>query len=190
MKRLFLLFLFTLVAAVPVLAETAQPAKDNTAAPAPGGMSMPGMQTGQYPTQSQPTWPMPMQGQWGQYPQTAGMGGMGCGGMNMGAMGGMGCGGMGMGGMNMGGMGMQTSAQQMGHYMDQGLTMRDTLFILSMQDALQLVMDMARIQEKMMESASAREKEKLRKEIEQLRDRTKKVMQDYRGYMAGQISNQ
>jgi hypothetical protein len=173
MQKIVLLFLLIVVVTVPALAETTQtkeaPAPQKTAS---GDASMPMVQGGQSMTQVQPNWPM--QGQWGQYPQMSGMGGMGCGGMGMGGM----------------GMGMQSYQPQLGHNMDQGLTMRDTLYIISMQDALQLVLDMARIQEKVMGNVSAREKEALRREIEQLKEKTKKLMQEYRGYISGHMNNQ
>lgn len=123
------------------------------------------------------------------------MGGMGCmmSGMNgmsgMGGMNGMGMGnmrGMGMGGM---GMGMPNAQPAMGHTMDQGLTMKEVVYIVSMQDALQLMTEMIRIQEKLLDNTNPN-KDALRKELAQVKEKTAKLIADYRGMMTNQTRSE
>ena len=128
-----------------------------------------------------------------------GMGGCGMmgnmGGMGMGNMGGMGMGNMGMGGMGMGGMNMPQGTMNMpqsglGHTMDQGLTMKEIVFIVSMQDALQLMSDMIRIQEQLMDaSTSSQKKTELRQDLAQVKEKTRKLIADYRGMLTNQVKS-
>lgn len=99
-----------------------------------------------------------------------GYGGMGCGGMS-GMMGGM---------MGQGGMGMN---------MDQPMTMREILYILSMQDTLQIVKDVLSIQEKILTSNSQKDKGALLKEIKSAQERLTKLLSDYRGMLTGKIKS-
>lgn len=120
------------------------------------------------------------------------MGGMGCmmnGMSGMGGMNGMGMGnmgGMGMGGM---GMGMPNTQPAMGHTMDQGLTMKEVVYIVSMQDALQLLTEMIRIQEKLLDNTNPN-KDALRKELAQVKEKTAKLISDYRGMMTNQTRSE
>jgi hypothetical protein len=132
--------------------------------------------------QNFPTQPAIGQGAWQGYQQApmTGMGGMGC-------MGGM----SGMGGMgNMMGGGMNMSASGMGHNMDQGLTMREVLYIMSMQDALQAITDMIQVQEKLMGSVSPAERESIRQELKRIKEKTRKIAMDYRGVLSGQLRSE
>jgi hypothetical protein len=105
-----------------------------------------------------------------------GGGGMGMGG-NMGNMGGMG---MGMGGMN------RSSQTGVGHTMDQGLTMKELVFIVSMQDTLQVMNEMIQIQEKLMDGGSPK-KDALKQQLANAKEKTKKLIADYRGMLTSQI---
>ncbi len=86
----------------------------------------------------------------------------------------------GMTGMNMG------MNQQMSHSMTQELTMKDIMHLLTMQDLLQVLADMIQVQEKMASAGSSREKVALKKELAEIRERTKKIMSEYRGMIVGQ----
>lgn len=136
-----------------------------------GGQQMLMPQSGQFQAGQQ----MPM-------PQMSQMGG--CGMMGGGMGGGMMGGGMGRGMM---GGGMQMDQSGMSDLMTQGMTMKDIVQIISMQDMLQIMMDMTRIQEKMANASSSREKEVLRKELEEVREKTKKLMSELRGMITGQM---
>lgn len=121
--------------------------------------------------------------------------GMGCGMMgNMGGMGNMGMGmgnmGMGMGGMNMPQGNMTMPQSGLGHTMDQGLTMKEIVFIVSMQDALQLMSDMIRIQEQLMDTnTSNQKKDDLKQDLAQIKEKTRKLMADYRGMLTNQVKS-
>ncbi len=97
-------------------------------------------------------------------------------------MGGMGC--M-MGGMNMSGMSGMGGTGGMGHTMDQGLTMREIVYIVSMQDALQVLNDIIQFQEKVIENAGPK-KEGMRKELAQMKEKTQKLASDYRSILTSQ----
>jgi hypothetical protein len=133
----------------------------------------------QPPLQSFPNQPAIGQGTWQSYPQApvTGMGAMGC-------MGGMG----GMGHMMGGGMNMSTSS--MNHNMDQGLTMREVLYIMSMQDALQAITDLIQVQEKLMGSVTPAERESVRQELKRIKEKTRKIALDYRGVLSGQLRSE
>ena len=114
--------------------------------------------------------------------------GMGCG--MMGNMGGMGNMGMGMGNMGMGTGGMNMPQSGLGHTMDQGLTMKEIVFIVSMQDALQLMSDMIRIQEQFMDTnTSNQKKDELKQDLAQIKEKTRKLMADYRGMLTSQVKS-
>ncbi len=103
---------------------------------------------------------------------------------------GMGCmmGGMPMGGMNgMSGMSGISATGGMGHTMDQGLTMREIVYIVSMQDALQVLSDMIQFQERVIESTGPK-KDDLRKELAKMKDKTQKLSSDYRAILTSQTS--
>lgn len=103
-----------------------------------------------------------------QMPMMCGMmGGMG----NMGTMG------------NMSGMGNSS----LSHNMDQGLTMREILYIVSMQDTLQAMQDMVRIQEKLVAGVNPDDRDSIRKEMDQINDRLKKLVSDYRGIITSRV---
>jgi hypothetical protein len=129
--------------------------------------------------QNFPPQPAIGQGAWQGYQQapTTGMGGMG----GMGCMGGMG---------SMMGGGMNMSASGMNHNMDQGLTMREVLYIMSMQDALQAITDMIQVQEKLMGNVSPAEKESARQELKRIKEKTRKIALDYRGVLSGQLRSE
>lgn len=71
--------------------------------------------------------------------------------------------------------------------MDPGLTVREVLYILSMQDAMRLLTDMIEVQEKLMGNISPAEKEPIRKELMRIREKTRKIGQDSRGVLSGQL---
>ena len=108
---------------------------------------------------------------------------MGATGMSCPMMSGMG----GMGGMN-NMSGMSVGMGGMGHTMDQGLTMKEIVYIISMQDALQVVNDMLRIQEKLLDSQTPN-KDDLRRQLAQLGEKTRKLMADYRGMLTSQVKS-
>jgi hypothetical protein len=114
-----------------------------------------------------------------------GMGGMMGSGMGGGCMGGMG---NAMGSGNMGGMMGNTmggTAGGMGMNMDQPMTMREILYILSMQDALQIIKDVLSIQGKILESDRGQDKKALLRDLKSAQDRLTKLSGDYRGMIAG-----
>ena len=55
-----------------------------------------------------------------------------------------------------------------------------------MQDILQLIADLTRIQEKMAQASSGREKEAVRKELAQVREKSAKLIAELRGMITGQ----
>jgi len=79
----------------------------------------------------------------------------------------------------MGAMGTRT--------MDQGLTMREVLYILSIQDALQVMAELLAIQEKLVAEPKAAEKESLRKELARIKEQARKISADYREVLSGQL---
>ena len=113
-----------------------------------------------------------------------GSGGMGCGGMT--GMSGM----MGMGGQPnaMGNMPLGTGGTTMN--MDQPLTMREILYILSMQDAIQMIKDLVRLQQKALEGNSPKGKPALVKELKGIEERLAKLLSDYRVMLSGKIRNE
>jgi hypothetical protein len=75
----------------------------------------------------------------------------------------------------------------MGRTMDQGLTMREVLYILSLQDALQVMTELLAIQEKLLADPKASEKESLRKELTRIKGLARKISADYREVLSGQL---
>jgi sulfite reductase beta subunit-like hemoprotein len=90
-----------------------------------------------------------------------------------------------------GGMGAMTgnamggASAGMGMNMDQPMTMREILYILSMQDALQVLRDVLSIQERLLESNRPDDKKALLRELKNAQDRLTKLSSDYRGMIAG-----
>jgi hypothetical protein len=82
---------------------------------------------------------------------------------------------------SMGGMGST------GRSSDQGLTMREVLYILSLQDALQVMTELLAIQEKLLADPKASEKESLRKELTRIKGQVRKISADYREVLSGQL---
>lgn len=150
--------------------------------PAPGGPGTqgPGPWTSQQPVQG-PGWGWGAQ-QPGMNPMMGGgMGGM-TGGGCMGGMMGSSMGG-GMGAMTGNAMGGASAGMAMN--MDQPMTMREILYILSMQDALQVLKDVLSIQERILESNRPDDKKALLRELKNAQDRLTKLSSDYRGMIAG-----
>jgi hypothetical protein len=81
---------------------------------------------------------------------------------------------------------MMAPQSGMGDNMDPGLTVREVLYIMSMQDAMQLLTDMIEIQEKLMGKVSPVERESIRHELKRIREKTRKIGLDYRGVLSGQ----
>jgi len=75
----------------------------------------------------------------------------------------------------------------MGRSTDQGLTMREVLYILSIQDALQVMTELLAIQEKLLADPKASEKESLRKELTRIKGLARKISADYREVLSGQL---
>jgi hypothetical protein len=82
---------------------------------------------------------------------------------------------------SMGGMG------GMGRSMDQGLTMREVLYVLSIQDALQVMTELLAVQEKLLADPKGAEKEHLRKELARIKEQARKITGDYREVLSGQL---
>jgi hypothetical protein len=64
--------------------------------------------------------------------------------------------------------------------MDLGLTAREVFYILSMQDAMQLLTDMILIQEKLISGVGPAEKESIRQDLKRIREALRKIGSDYR----------
>jgi len=71
--------------------------------------------------------------------------------------------------------------------MDLGLTVREVLYILSMQDAMQLLTDMIEVQEKLMGKVNPAEREPIRQELKRIRENMRKIGLDYRALLSGQL---
>jgi hypothetical protein len=85
------------------------------------------------------------------------------------------------------GPGTSMSGGSMGRSTDQGLTMREVLYILSLQDALQVMTELLAIQEKLLADPKASEKESLRKELTRIKGLVRKISADYREVLSGQL---
>jgi hypothetical protein len=79
---------------------------------------------------------------------------------------------------------------ELGHNMDQGLTMREVFYIMSMQDALQAVREMIQIQEKLMGAVSPAERGSIRQELKRVQENTRKIALDFRGVLAGRMRSE
>lgn len=79
------------------------------------------------------------------------------------------------------------SMGSMGHSMDHGqeLTLKDILTYMSMNDILQLLSDMIRIQEKMADTLTNRERAVLKKELMGIKDKTEKLILENRIMISG-----
>ncbi|MFB3884239.1 MAG: hypothetical protein ACE144_03360 [Thermodesulfobacteriota bacterium] len=170
MRRTFILFWILFVSCGAAFAQTPQQqvtARPQETIPVPGPPT--GVQGGPF-NQPNPSWMNQGMMQGGQsmqmMPMRCGMGNM-------------------MGNMMSGSMPM--NQPEMSHNMDQGLTMRDILYILSMQDALQVIAEVVQIQEKLMAATNSRDKEVLRKEMDGIKEKTKNLLSDYRKMISGQI---
>jgi hypothetical protein len=74
--------------------------------------------------------------------------------------------------------------------MDPGLSVREVLYIMSMQDAVQLLTDMIEVQEKLMGKISPAERESIRQELKRIRENTRKIGLEYRGVLSGQLRSE
>jgi hypothetical protein len=81
----------------------------------------------------------------------------------------------------------QQPMASMGRPTEQGLTMREVLFVLSLQDALQVMTELLVIQEKLLSDPKAPEKESLRKELTRIKGQVRKISADYREVLSGQL---
>ena len=81
----------------------------------------------------------------------------------------------------------QQPMASMGRPTEQGLTMREVLFVLSLQDALQVMTELLAIQEKLLSDPKAPEKESLRKELTRIKGQVRKISADYREVLSGQL---
>ncbi len=84
-------------------------------------------------------------------------------------------------------MGTMCSMGSMGHSMDHGeeLTLKDILTYMSMNDILQLLSDMIRVQEKMADTLTKQERAALKKELMGLKDKTEKLILENRSMISG-----
>ncbi len=69
---------------------------------------------------------------------------------------------------------------------DQGLTMREVLYIMSLQDAMQVIADLLAVQERLIDPKPP-EKESLRREMVRIKERTRKISDDYREVLSGRL---
>ena len=79
---------------------------------------------------------------------------------------------------------------EMGDNMDPGLTAREVLYIMCMQDAMQLLTDMIDVQERLMGQLSPAEREPIRQELRRIRETSRRIGLDYRGALAGQLRSE
>lgn len=79
----------------------------------------------------------------------------------------------------MGAMGNRTT--------DQGLTMREVLYILSIQDALQVMAELLAVQEKLIAGPKELDREHLRRELARVREQVRRITSDYREVISGQF---
>jgi hypothetical protein len=81
--------------------------------------------------------------------------------------------------------GVQPPPTELGHNMDQGLTMREVYYIMSMQDALQAIRDMIQVQEELLGGATPAEKESMRQQLKRIQEKTRKIGLDFRSVFTG-----
>lgn len=70
---------------------------------------------------------------------------------------------------------------------DQGLTMKEIVYIVSMQDTLQVLSDVIQVQEKLMNSQSFNEGD-LRQQLAQLKEKTNRLKADYKEMLTDQAT--
>jgi hypothetical protein len=93
----------------------------------------------------------------------------------------MGCGMMRMGGMNANGMNMSApGANGMGMNMGQN-AVTDMAQNVSMRDILQVVLDMARLQERMLDAMPGKQAPGMRRDLERIKDTTSQLMGEIKG---------
>jgi len=85
---------------------------------------------------------------------------------------------------------MAAPPSEMGDNMDPGLTAREVLYIMSMQDVMQLLTDMIEVQEKLMGKLGPAEREPIRQELRRIRESTRRIGLDNRGALSGQIRSE
>lgn len=76
---------------------------------------------------------------------------------------------------------LQLSSPEFGDNMDPGITPREAVYILSMQDALQIIQDITQVQEKLLSGASPADKDSLRHELKGINERARRLSRDFRG---------
>jgi hypothetical protein len=81
--------------------------------------------------------------------------------------------------------GIQDPQTELGHNMDQGLSVREVYYIMSMQDTLQAVRDMIQIQEGLMGDVTPAKKESMRQELKRIQEKTRKIVLDFRSVFTG-----
>jgi hypothetical protein len=74
--------------------------------------------------------------------------------------------------------------------MDLGLTVHEVLYIMCMQDLMQLLKDMIRVQEKLIGAVGPAEKESIRQELKRIREGTRRIGLDYRSALLSQLRSQ
>jgi hypothetical protein len=98
-------------------------------------------------------------------------------------MGGMGGGAMNMGGNMSGSMTGGMSGMNMSH---EGLGMKDIMQIMTMQDMLQIMTEMLKIQEQIADRTKGSRNSRLKRDIDELRGRTKQAITDLKSFVAEQ----
>jgi hypothetical protein len=74
--------------------------------------------------------------------------------------------------------------------MDAGLTGREVLYIMCMQDAMQLLKDIIQVQQRLTGNVGPVEKESIRQEVKRIREAIRQIGLDYRGALASQYRSQ
>jgi hypothetical protein len=85
---------------------------------------------------------------------------------------------------------MAAPSSEMGDNMDPGLTAREVLYIMCMQDAMQLLTDMIDVQDRLMGKLSPAERDPIRQELRRIRETSRRIGLDYRGALAGQLRSE
>jgi hypothetical protein len=81
---------------------------------------------------------------------------------------------------------MMSGMSGMGHNMSDGLGMKDIVQIMTMQDMLQIMTEMLKIQEQVAEGTTGAGSSRLKRDIEDLRNRTKQAITDLKSFVAEQ----
>lgn len=84
---------------------------------------------------------------------------------------------------------MTALPSEMADFMDPGLTAREVLYIMSMQDAMHLLTDMIDVQEKLMGKPSPAEREPIRQELRRIRESMRRIDLDSRDAILSQLRN-